>query len=132
MFDELSSDFPDAENITIDEVSFIQDPIFIDVREQEEMDISMIKEALSQAEFENDSLALKERNLIIYCTIGYRSGLVAQELKLEGYKAYNLIGGVLIWSHQNLSFYQDQNETKNVHVYAPEWNLLNSRYNSIF
>ena len=40
----------------------------------------------------------KEKRLVVYCTIGYRSGKYAQELAKQGIKAENLEGGVLAWS----------------------------------
>tara|TARA_B100000768_G_C11171243_1_gene328804 strand:+ start:178 stop:360 length:183 start_codon:yes stop_codon:yes gene_type:complete len=48
--------------------------------------------------------------IIVYCTIGYRSEKISEELKLKGYKyVYNLYGGIIQWVN------------KGNKVFAPKW-----------
>lgn len=131
-FESFSAQFPDADNIGVDEVDSFESPVFVDVREAAEMNLSTIKNAISKEYFFKNINKFSDRNLIVYCTIGYRSGIFANKLKKRGFKAYNLLGGVLMWSHDKRAFYRNDLVTKQVHVYARNWDLLHSDYQSVY
>ncbi len=116
--------------------------ILIDVRENKEQQVSMLPHALSTLEF-----AQKFKHgipagskIVTYCTIGYRSGKYAEELRKQQIIAYNLEGGVLAWSFLantgGLFVTHDTTgkwiPTKRVHVYAKEWNYLNPQYQAVY
>lgn len=85
--------------------------IIVDVREQNEQKDGRVKNALSlpmsvmdnnKVEFEKMILALpKDKNIIVYCRSGRRSGLVGSELEKRGLKVLNL-GGFDSWKTQGL------------------------------
>jgi rhodanese-related sulfurtransferase len=111
------------------------DLVLIDVRQPKEQEVSMLPHALTTAEFAEKFRhgIPKEKKLVVYCTIGYRSGLYAMELAKQGIHADNLEGGVLAWSFAGGKFLaKDPNgalaETHRIHVYAPEWNIVHSDY----
>jgi rhodanese-related sulfurtransferase len=131
-FDELKDEFVGANNIHIGNINTLIAPVFVDVREDREIQVSMIKNAISKNQFLENIEIYRKENIIVYCTIGYRSGLFAKELKRLGFNAYNLIGGVLIWSHMGYDFFNNREKTKNVHVYAKDWDFLHSDYQSIY
>lgn len=107
--------------------------VLVDVREDMERNISIIEGAISQSQFENQKKEHKGKKIIVYCTIGYRSGIYTQSLVEEGHNAFNLIGGVLSWSYQNFPFTDTDGEpTKKVHVYGSDWNLLAPGYQAIW
>lgn len=45
----------------------------------------------------------KERDVVVYCAVGGRSGRAAEWLRQRGYKAYNLRGGVRAWMMAGLA-----------------------------
>ncbi len=111
------------------------DLILIDVRQPREQEVSMLPHALTTAEFAGKFRhgIPKEKRLVVYCTIGYRSGKYALELARQNIPARNLEGGVLGWTFVGGKFLVkdakgDWSETNRVHVYAPEWNIVHPDY----
>ena len=132
MFEGYSRDFPTAFNIAPKEALNLEKTVFIDVREPKEMRISMLPGAITQKEFEDHKEKYLRSNLVIYCTIGYRSGLFTEQISNEGFTAYNLKGGVLSWSHDRLGFYNGDQRTNKIHVYGSKWNLAHSEYDTTY
>ena len=104
--------------------------ILVDVRSKKEQQVSMLPNAISDVEFLKNTEKFKDRKIIAYCTIGYRSALFAE--KLKKLKIVNLIGGVLAWSHIHGTFTKDGKITKKVHTYSKKWNLLNKKYHAVY
>ena len=77
----------------------------LDVRTAEEYESGHLKEALqadwnNQDEFKTRVLALdKNTPVYTYCLSGARSGAAATWLNANGYKAYNLQGGITSWNN---------------------------------
>ena len=127
--------FPEAEEMTVEEFLALQataDPVVVDVRTDPERAISMIPGAISREEFELRREELGERPVVTYCTIGYRSGLYAEELKQEGLDAYNLEGSILAWTHAGQRLEEGGRETHRVHVYGRKWNLAADDYEPVW
>jgi rhodanese-related sulfurtransferase len=109
--------------------------VLIDVRKPREQEVSMLPHALTTAEFAarfRHGIPADKR-LVVYCTIGYRSGKYAMELAKQGIKAENLEGGVLAWTLVGGKFLVkdakgEWMETNRVHVYDPEWNIVHPDY----
>ena len=111
------------------------DLVLIDVRKPREQEVSMLPHALTTAEFAEKFRhgIPKEKRLVVYCTIGYRSGKYAMELAKQNIKAENLEGGVLAWTFVGGKFLVKDakggwSETNRVHVYDPEWNIVHPDY----
>ncbi len=104
--------------------------VFVDVREKKERNVSILPEAISQDEFEKNYEKYAGSTIVVYCTIGYRSGKYCE--KFKNLKIYNLSGGVLAWSHSQGEFYKNGKSTTEVHTYSKDWNFLNSQYKAIF
>lgn len=131
-FEEYKESFLDVTNISPSHVSNISDAIFLDVREDDEYEVSMIPGAITLKEFSKNEDFYKDKTVVVYCTIGYRSGLFTKELMDKGFRAYNLKGGVLLWSHAMKDFLKDGVVTKKVHVYGRNWDLLNASYEAVY
>jgi rhodanese-related sulfurtransferase len=105
--------------------------ILIDCREVEEQEISILPNSILSRNF--DKSIIKEDSVIVtYCTIGFRSGLFILDLQKEfkNIEMYNLIGGILSWTHiskDGLVNVKGEKVNK-VHVYGNEWNLANDDY----
>lgn len=107
--------------------------VLVDVREDSERKVSILPGAISQAEFEANKAKFMEDNVVVYCTVGLRSGLYVKRLMAEGIRASNLRGGVLSWAHAGGDFIDaNRAPTKRVHVYGKEWNLLPKDYEAIW
>jgi rhodanese-related sulfurtransferase len=120
-----------ALNAIIDDTNLV----LIDVRKTGEQQISMLPHALTTAQFAEIFRhgIPKEKRLVVYCTIGYRSGRYAEELAKQGIKAENLEGGVLAWSFAGGKFLTQDGkggwlETNRIHVYDAEWNIVHPDY----
>ena len=133
MYDEFKDEFKTVVPITTEEVKSIKTPItLIDVREENEQDISMIPGAITKIEFEKNKDKYKDTLLITYCTIGYRSGLYAAELIKNGYSVKNLKGSLLAWVLSGEPVQKNGKEILIVHVYGKKWNLLPTKYKAIW
>ena len=97
--------------------------VFIDVRESKEQNVSRLPGAITADFYLENQQRYSDYIKIGYCTIGYRSGIFAQELGQRGIPIYNLRGGVLAWVHDGGKVYNGAVETKRIHVYGEEWNL---------
>jgi rhodanese-related sulfurtransferase len=111
------------------------DLVLIDVRQAREQEVSMLPHALTTAEFAAGFRhgIPKGKRLVVYCTLGYRSGKYAEELAKQNIKAESLEGGVLGWSFAGGQFLTKDAagrwvETRRIHVYDPEWNIVHPDY----
>jgi rhodanese-related sulfurtransferase len=101
--------------------------IFLDAREFEEYQTSHIPEArfIGYEDFKIEKIKdlSKESNIIVYCSIGYRSEKIATKLKKAGYKnVYNLYGSIFEWVNSGFDT-ADKNgkSTNKIHTYNKSW-----------
>ncbi len=128
--------FPGVPEVSAEELAELLrtgDVVLVDVREDDERRVSTIPGALSKAELERDAESYRGRRVVTYCTIGYRSGLYAAELRRRGFDAWNLSGSVLAWTHAGGPLVdEDGRETRRVHVYGAKWNLAADGYETLW
>jgi sodium/bile acid cotransporter 7 len=106
--------------------------VFVDVREKKEQDVSMLPDAVTEKEFLKDPERYRDKVIIGYCTISYRSGVLADKLKARGMTMLNLEGGMLAWLHAGGKIYDRAGETRRIHVYGRKWNLAPQDYEAIW
>ena len=138
--DSLISEFEDRIKqipwITVDD--FLQRSereswLILDGRSKEERCISKLPGAIAFEKLPRERNAFQNMNILVYCTIGYRSALLAKRLRSENLSAYNLRGGIFAWIFSNRTLVDEQGRpTKNVHVYGPKWNILPESYQAIW
>jgi len=132
--------FPDTPDISVAQLLTSEkenpDPpyLLVDCRTPDEQAVSVIPDSITRSDFDAHQKNYTERTVVVYCTIGYRSGLYTRELNQRGIKALNLKGGVLAWALARQPFLNPEtnNETKRVHVFGPDWNLLPPDYTPVF
>lgn len=108
------------------------DMLIVDCRTDAERAVSTIPDAISIADFETSLDRYRERTIVTYCTIGYRSGVYGKKLSEDSIDVLNLRGGVLGWARAGGSFVDPEGrETKRVHVFGDRWNLLPDGYESV-
>ena len=123
--------FRKVPEMTVDEllVARRQRPIvLLDSRSPAERAVSTIPGAVGKDELDAARAAMPEATVVVYCTIGHRSGIVASRMRRHGVDAVNLVGGVLAWAHAGQSFTDDGEPTRTVHVYGRRWSLLPHDY----
>lgn len=101
--------------------------LILDTREVEEYKISHIESAqfVGFDYFDIGSLKNipKNRKIVCYCSIGYRSERIASNLIQNGYSnVYNLYGSIFEWANMNYPLV-DQNGklTNKLHPYSRLW-----------
>ena len=136
LYDDFSSKHPDIPDISVEEFLALKersDIVLVDNRTPKERAVSMIPGAISDEEFEAVREEYEDAPIVVYCTIGVRSGRYTKKLLRWGFDAYNLAGGVLAWAHAGGEFVDSRgNRTDTVHVYGFEWNLLPSGYSPVW
>lgn len=104
------------------------DVVFVDTRSKKEMKVSSIPGAITVKAFNKQKERYKQKRIIAFCTIGYRSGKFAQKMGRKGYRVENLKNGLLGWVYGGGPLVVDGKETKTLHVYGKKWNLVPEGY----
>lgn len=118
-----------VEEVGVKEVNQSNDVVWLDSREKDEYEVSKIDGAIwvgyDDFDFERVSGISKEDEVIVYCSIGYRSEKIAEKLKSEGYKnVKNLYGGIFSWVNNDKKVYDTTGiETNKVHAYNRMWSI---------
>lgn len=102
--------------------------IFLDSRSKAEYDVSHIPDAIwvGYDEFEMDKVEDldKDKVLIVYCSVGYRSEKVAKKIYDSGNKnVANLFGGIFQWVDEGGIVKDDNGPTQRVHAYDEAWGV---------
>ncbi len=132
MFNDYKTEFKTVRNILPKEALSLKDAIYVDVRDEKEIKVSQIKNSITKKQLLDNLENYKDKKIISYCTIGYRSGKFTETLMGKKIEAYNLKGGLLLWSHENLQVYNNDLVTNQIHVYDSPWDLLKSGYVAIY
>jgi rhodanese-related sulfurtransferase len=114
------------------------DLILVDVRQPAERLVSMLPDALDTYRFADKYRhgIPPGKRLVLYCTIGYRSGKYGEKLAPMGIKYEVLEGGILMWSFVGgplvaLNDQGDRVPTNRIHVYDAEWNIVHPDYQAV-
>jgi rhodanese-related sulfurtransferase len=103
------------------------DYTIFDAREKEEYLVSHIEGAkyLGYDDFDASRLEglPKDSKIVLYCSVGYRSEKIGEELNALGFtNVYNLYGSIFEWVNQGYNVVDsDGSETKKVHTYNRSW-----------
>ena len=137
---DIRDKYPDVKQLRTDVLySWLTDPkskptILIDARGMEEFRISHIKGARN---IPYDNAPLKHLTdikpddpIVVYCSVGYRSSILARKLHDMGFmKVYNLEGSIFKWANEGRPLVQGKVTVHKVHPYNAHWgNLLERKY----
>lgn len=109
-------------------------PIILDARTQAEYDVSHLK---NSRRIDGDATELtplkdvsRDTLIVVYCSVGYRSAAIAQQLGQAGFtNVYNLEGSIFQWANEGRPIFQDGSPAQLVHPYDRLWGkLLKSQY----
>ena len=126
LYEKYKRSFPDIPDLGIAELMAMKeetDIILVDRRKREEQEVSMLPGAITSEEFERNMEKHRDKTIVVYCTIGSRSGHYTKHLIERGIRAYNLRGSILAWIHAGQKLVAGGGETRRVHVYGRKWNL---------
>lgn len=101
--------------------------VLLDARELEEYQTSHLEDAVwvGYNTFDKKYVAdvSKDAIVVVYCSVGYRSEKIAEQLKELGYsKVYNLYGGIFEWTNRAYPLLNEKEQpTTSVHAYNKDW-----------
>jgi rhodanese-related sulfurtransferase len=134
---KIQSEFPGVQSISTDvlfawyEASDAKRPIIIDVRKDAEFRVSHLDEALHLESAEAISSVIAERGLgkdteiIVYCSVGYRSASVAAKRQARGFtKVLNLEHSLFEWAQKGYPMTGGSGSTDKVHPFNRAWSIL--------
>lgn len=103
--------------------------ILLDIRTKEEYNVSHIKgaELIDYDTFDDSLLSKYDKNaqIIVYCSVGYRSEKIGEHFIDNGFNnVYNIYGGIFEWVNENNTVVNTNNKpTDEIHAYSPEWSI---------
>lgn len=118
----------------------MSETVLLDAREWDEYNLSHIPDAhyigYDEPSFTAVSDLDKDSEIIVYCSIGYRSEKIAERLKDMGYtNVWNLYGSIFEWVNQGNQIENNQGEqTKKIHTYSKRWSrwMINQSFESVW
>jgi rhodanese-related sulfurtransferase len=121
---ELSKDF-EIEQLEPDSAN-LSKAVILDTREQDEYEVSRIKNAIWVGYDDFDLSRIEnmdpDQEIIVYCSVGYRSSKIGLELIEAGYtNVKNLYGGIFLWANMGRPLFHKSSETKRIHAYNRKW-----------
>lgn len=93
--------------------------VMVDVRSDEEVEVSRIPGAVTKAEFEHRRDEFRNHTVIAYCTVGGRSLVYAEKLSREGYSVRNYQGSIIAWCEAGRPLITSTGKaTRRLHTYS--------------
>jgi rhodanese-related sulfurtransferase len=102
-------------------------PVLLDVRRAEEFAVSHLPQAqhVPTAEAALQATLTPDQPIVVYCSVGYRSARLAQQLQEAGFtQVYNLEGSIFQWVNEGRRVVQGDQTVEQVHPYNRLWGLL--------
>ncbi|MEM1057110.1 MAG: rhodanese-like domain-containing protein [Bacteroidota bacterium] len=107
-------------------------PLLLDAREADEYAVSHLPGAVrvdpdaSADDLTNQLGGLAEAGeVVVYCSVGYRSGGVVERLREAGYEnVFNLEGSIFRWANEGRPLVRDGEPVGLVHPYNRTWGRL--------
>ena len=126
--------FPSVRHISTAELAaWLEDghrkpPLLLDARTLEEYAVSHLPHAhlvsLDVQELIDSTQLFPSTPIVTYCSVGYRSALLAHRLQQEGYEqVVNLEGSLFAWFNENRPVCQNGQQVGQIHPYNRFWSL---------
>lgn len=114
--------------------------ILLDARELEEYEVSHIPNAkfigYDSPVFTSLDNVSTDKEIIVYCSIGYRSEKIAEQLMERGFtKVHNLYGSIFEWVNQGQEIEDiDGKLTQKIHTYNKRWSkwMINESFQKVW
>lgn len=115
--------------VTVTELKQMQNVVLLDTRAKAEYDVSHLPNArwVGYDDFELKRVqdVPKQANVVLYCSVGYRSERVGEKLLAAGYQqVHNLYGSLFEWVNQGNAVVDKRGKpTQRVHAYSRLWGV---------
>ncbi len=115
--------------VSIEEAEEMDNVILLDAREKDEYEVSHLEGAtwIGYDDFDKERVAEipKDARVLVYCSIGYRSEKISEQLVEMGFEdVSNLYGGIFEWSNSGKEVVDENGEpTKKVHAFDKVWGV---------
>jgi rhodanese-related sulfurtransferase len=127
--------FRNVNELTVDEALQMlrsKKTVLVDVRDDKEREVSAIPLSVDTETFKRQKAKYTDYAVIVYSTVGKRGGIATKRFEKEGSRAYNLVGGLLMWVHQGQPIVDKSGPTQRVHVYDKKWSILPEGFEGIY
>ena len=131
----VREEFPHVRSVSVAELqrrlegSVDSRPVLLDARSREEFLVSHLRDAI-HAPSEEEALAAlsnagRSEPVLVYCSVGYRSAALAQELSAHGFTdVANVEGSIFEWANTGLPVYRGGVQVHEVHPFDARWRRL--------
>ena len=115
--------------LSVSEVDSSKQVVWLDARERNEFEVSKIEDAqwvgYDDFSLERVNDIPKDQEIVVYCSVGYRSEKVSEQLIDAGFtNVQNLYGGIFEWKNQGREVVDSINsETEKVHAFNKVWGV---------
>lgn len=128
----IAREHPDVAWITVDELvralRGARRPRLLDARTAAEYQVSHLADAARIDPDHPDLRSLgadRASPIVVYCSVGYRSAVVAESLQRAGFRdVKNLEGGIFAWANRGLPVVRAGRRVRDVHPYDATWGRL--------
>lgn len=128
----IREEYPTVKQITTQQLAELlstadkEKPLLLDARENAEYAVSHLQNALHAATAEGAVEVLKyiekDHNIVVYCSVGYRSSKLARRLQAMGYtNVWNLEGSIFKWANEGRPLYKGGQLVHHAHPFNKEW-----------
>jgi rhodanese-related sulfurtransferase len=128
---EIQRRFPHSRSLTIEDLrqklASGEPLILIDARAREEYQVSHLKNAIHLTDPKTvlASYGDGRQPVIVYCSVGYRSAKMVDQLARAGMKnVFNLKGSIFEWANSGYPVYNQAGITPFVHPFDEKWGVL--------
>ncbi len=124
--------------MTVSELKKTATPVLLDTRTKAEYDVSHLRGArwVGYDEFDLSRVGdiPKNANIVVYCSVGYRSEKVGEKLQTAGYqRVHNLYGSLFEWVNQGNPVVDNSGSpTRRVHAFSRPWGIWLKRGEKVY
>ena len=125
--------FPDVPQLSTERLAELlvedADVVLLDARSKEEFETSHLQGAVRATSVRTAQKALGEHGekptVVVYCSVGYRSSRLAQQLRDHGVEdVFNLEGSLFKWANEGRPVYRGSEQVLPVHPFDEDWGGL--------
>jgi rhodanese-related sulfurtransferase len=127
----ISKKYPTVAHIGVDELHAAlargERPLLIDARAPEEYAVSHLPGAHNLTTT-GEVRADKGTAIVVYCSVGVRSAILAKALQEAGFShVRNLRGSIFAWAEKGYPLWRGDTRAEKVHPYDKKWGTLLNR-----
>ena len=125
--------FPDVPQLSTERLAelLVEDGevVLLDARSKEEFATSRLQGAVRATSVRTARKALEEHGekptVVVYCSVGYRSSRLSQQLRAQGVdNVFNLEGSLFKWANEGRPVYRGSVRVRQVHPFDADWGEL--------